>query len=446
MEKLGFFGGDKTISVPLPHWEWNWCPATDDEIKTVVDYMQYGKLNKNGYPDIVSTFEKKFSDYHGVDFSLMMNSGTSSIHTAFFALGIGPGDEVLAPTLTFPATATPILHVNAVPVLCDCLPDTATIDPAEIERKISKKTKAVIITHLWGHPCEMSEILDIVSENNLSLIEDCSHAHGAKYKGKLVGTFGDIGCFSLDSQKMMASGEAGVMITNDRRLFERALLFSDFGPRIKSELTIPEYKRFNMTGYGLKYRVHPLAAAIANEKLKKLDWLNSNRNCLLNSLSEKIANLPGIKPPVTRDYVYRGAFFGYKPFYKSEEFNNLPLDAFINIMEAEGMDIRPTGTPPLHLLELFKSPEDGMYHNHCPRKCALVKQTYNYNQGDLPKSEQIIKGTFSLPTFSFKHQKELIDLYALAFMKVTEYLSEASPMQIKKIMKEMNRGVQTRSN
>jgi len=440
MEKLGFFGGEKAISVPFPHWEWNWCPATEEEIKAVINQMRFGKLNGNGYPDIVSTFEQNFSDYHGVNFSLIMSSGTSSIHSAFFALGIGPGDEVLAPTLTFPATATPILHVNAIPVLCDCLPDTGTIDPAEIERKISKRTKAIIITHLWGHPCEMDEIIEIATKNNLFLIEDCSHAHGAKYKGKLVGTFGDIGCFSLDSQKMMASGEAGVLVTNNRKLFERALLFSDFGPRIKAELTIPEYKRFNMTGYGLKYRVHPLAAAIANEKLIKLDWLNSNRNRLLNSLSEKISNLPGLRPPVTRDYVYRGAFFGYKPFYKSEELNDLPMDAFIKVMEAEGMDIRQTGTPPLHLLELFKSPEDGMYKNHCPRKCSLVKRTYVYKQGDLPKSEQFIKGTFSLPTFTFEHQKELIDLYATAFQKVTQYLAEASPAEIKKITKEVNRG------
>jgi len=234
----------------------------------------------------------------------------------------------------------------------------------------------------------MDEILDIANKNDLCLIEDCSHAHGATYKGKLVGTFGDIGCFSLDSQKMMASGEAGVMITNDRELFERALLFSDFGSRIKNQLSSTKNKRFDVTGYGLKFRVHPLAAVIANEKLKRLDWLNSNRNLLLNSLSEKIKKYSGIRPPVTRDYAFRGGFFGYKPFYDAEEFMDLPIKSFIKVMEAEGMDIRQTGTPPLHLLELFKVSEDGMYNYNCPRGCSHVKRQYTYKKGDLPNSER----------------------------------------------------------
>jgi len=148
MEELALFGGKKVISKPLPHWEWNWCPSTDEEINAVVNQMKNGKLNDDGYPEIVSTFEQNFADYHNVQYSLIMNSGTNAIFSAFFALGIGPGDEVLGPTLTFPATATPILHVNAVPVLCDCLSDTGTIDPAEIDKNITDRTKAIIVTPL----------------------------------------------------------------------------------------------------------------------------------------------------------------------------------------------------------------------------------------------------------------------------------------------------------
>jgi len=431
MEELAIFGGEKSVSIPQPHWKWP--PVFEDEIEAVVNEMRNGRRNEQGYPEIVEIFERNFANYHDVEFALTANSGTSAIHASFFALGIGPGDEVLAPTLTFPTTATPILHVNAIPVLCDCLSDTATISPTEIENKITERTKAVIITHLWGHPCEMDEILEIVKRHKLFLIEDCSHAHGATYKGKKVGTFGDIGCFSLDSQKMIPAGEAGVLITNNKRFFERALLYSDFGSRIKSELTIPEFKKFDFTGYGLKYRVHPLAAAIANVMLQKLDMLNKNRNKLLNYLSDGLNSINGIKPPVTRKYVFRGAFWGYKPFYASEELNNIPIDVFIEVSQAEGVDIRMTETPPLHLLELFKSPDDGMFVNNCPRRCPSAKDVYCYKKGDLPVSEKINDITLSLPTFTFDESKELIDQYLLAFRKVTECFTKNHGAVFKKL-------------
>ena len=438
MDELAIFGGKQCVSISKPHWAWP--PVCEEEIDAVVAEMRTGKRNKKGYPEIVEEFENNFAKYHNIEFALTANSGTSSIHSAFFALGVGPGDEVIAPTFTFPATATPLLHVNATPVLCDCLPDTGTISPKDIEKKITGKTKAIIITHLWGHPCEMDEILELVKKHNLFLIEDCSHAHGATYRGKKVGTFGDIGCFSLDSQKMMAAGEAGILITNNRKFYERALLYSDFGPRIKNELTIPAFKKFSSTGYGLKYRAHPLAAAIANVKLQRLEKLNCSRNEILNKLSCDLKNIRGVSPPITKDYVDRGAFWGYKPFYMSEELCGIPLDTFIKVLQAEGMDIRMTGTPPLHLHNLFASPDDGMFTHGCPRRCPLVKQTYSYKKGDLPLSEAFYKRIFSLPTFTFDESKRLVEQYVNAFEKVTDYFAKNSANVLKKLARGAPKG------
>jgi len=420
-QELAIFGGEKTIKIPHPHWKW---PVTsEEEIKAVEEYMRHGKKNKKGYPSIVEEFERNFADYHKTKYALTTNSGTSALHSAFFAIGLGPGDEILAPTFTFFATCTPIMQVNAIPVLCDCEPETANIDPGEIKKRITDRTKAIVITHLWGHPCDMDEIKEIAEKNNLALIEDCSHAHGAKYKGQKVGTFGDIACFSMDSNKMMAAGEAGVLITNKKELLEKALLASDFGPRLEHELTIPELKKYNQTGFGCKYRINPIAAVIANEKLKNLEKYIKMRKEKLDYLSKGIEKIPGIAPPVTRPYVTRGAFYGYKPFFKGKELNNLDINVFIKILQAEGMDIRLTGTPPLHLLPLFNKPDNGLYKFGCPRGCPHAKSQYSYKKGDLPVSERFYDTTLSLPTFTLE-QKNVLDKYIEAFRKVCSYFAE----------------------
>jgi len=392
---LAINGGEPCIEAKLPHW--HWPTTTEDDVEAVINEMKHGKKNLSGYSEAVSVFEKNFAEYHDIQFALLMNSGTSSIYAALWAVGIRQGDEVIAPVLTFFSTATPIKHLNATPIFCDCLLETGCIDPEEIKKNITKRTKAVIITHLYGHPCDIEEITDICSENNLFLIEDCSHAHGATYKGKKVGTFGDLACFSLDSQKMLAAGEAGIMITKDRLLYERALVMCDYGPRLRNELTFEETKKFVDTGLGLKYRANSLAAALVNSRFKRLNSMIDERNRALRYLEDGLKGIPGIRPPVTRKCTTRGAYYGFKPFYVSGELGGLKRNEYINILKAEGMDIRTTGTPPLHLLPIFND---------------------NYKKGDFPVSEEFYDSTVSLPTFSFDSDKRVIDEYITAFRKV----------------------------
>ena len=420
--KLAILGGEKSVKDSHPHWQW---PQTsNEEINAIVKYLKTGKKNKFGYPSVVEEFEFEFAKYHNVKYALTTNSGTSSLHAAFFALGVGEGDEVIAPTLTFHATASPLKQLKALPILCDCEPETGNIDPKDIRKKINKKTKAIIITHLCGHPCEMDEIMDISKRNNIPLIEDCSHAHGSLYKNKRVGTFGQIGCFSMNNQKMLAAGESGVLITNEQEIFEKALLFSDFGPRIENEIKLESNIKYSETGLGNKYRINPISAVIASEKLKKLDNLIKQRNKKLDYLSNGLRYINGISPPITKKYATRGAFNGYRPFLNKDKLNNIDINSFIKALNAEGMEIRQSGNQPLHLLPLFKEPVSVINNFKIPDRYIGNKgKKYFYKKGDMPNSEYFYENTFSLPTFTFESD-ELLDNYIDAFKKVCNYFEK----------------------
>ena len=385
MEKLAIFGGKKAITIKSPHWQWP--PSSKEKTNNILNY--YKNLEnefQKGVPSVVKNFEKNFAKFQNRKYALALNSGTSALLAAFFAVGIKSGDEVIAPTLTFHATATPLAVLDAIPVLADCEKDTGNICPNDIEQKITKKTRAVVITHLCGHPCDMEKILKIIKKRNLYLIEDCSHAHGSTYKGKKVGNFSDIAVFSLDRNKMISAGEGGVLITNKKIFYERSLLFSDFGPRVSNEIKNKFLKKFNDTGLGYKHRIHPVAAVIANSELKKLSFYIKKRNMVLNSFSKKIKKLPGILPPITRKNVTRGAFYGYRPFINLKELNNVTLDRFIKILRAEGMEVRQSGNPPLHTLKFFiqkyrskilnrKNKQKVLQNNKCPKSKIFYEST-----------------------------------------------------------------------
>ena len=403
--KLAFLGGSKTISNHFRHY--TWPPKSRKKTQSVVSYLKTEGLkgegiNKYGFSNIVDKFEKKFKKIFGMKYSLSTNSGTSAIHASLFSLGVKKGDEVIAPAITFHATATPILKLNAKPVFCDCESETGNICPKDIERKITKKTKVIIITHLCGHPCEMDKIMRLVKRKKIFLIEDCSHAHFSKYKGKKVGTFGDIGLFSMNRHKLLSAGEGGILITNKKFLFERALLVTDFGPRIQNTLSLNSTKIFKESGFGYKHRMHPVAAAIAIVELDNLKKYIRLRHKKLNYFSKKLKNIPGIRPPITKKYVHRGAYYSYRPFYIKEELNNLPIEKFIKALRLEGLEARRSGNLPLHLLPYFK---------------------FFKSNKKLKNSEKFYNTTISFPTFTFE-RLNIINLYVKAIKKVCMYYSK----------------------
>lgn len=327
----------------------------------------------------------------------------------FFGIGIKPDDEVIAPTYTFLATVMPIFHCGGIPILCDVEEDTGNIDVTKIENLITKKTKAIIATHMWGHPVDIHTIKKIADQYNLYLIEDFSHALGAEYQSKKVGTFGDVSCVSLQVNKIVTAGEGGMLLTKERDIYERALLFGHYRNRLKQEIKSKFYRQFIDTGYGLKLRMHPLGAVIASIQLDKLDMWMMMRNENLLYLSKKLQNIKGIKPPITKDYVTKRGWYTYKPQYFSEELNGLQIELYVEALQAEGVDMHKPDSKPLHLLPFFQTQNDGMYKHY--------KKVYK--KGDFPKSEKHFNRLLSLPSFTLPC-KQLLDQYVDAFKKISE--------------------------
>jgi dTDP-4-amino-4,6-dideoxygalactose transaminase len=268
----------------------------------------------------------------------------------------------------------------------------------------------------------MDAILKVTKKYGIALIEDCSHAHGSTYKGQKVGTFGDIGCFSLDNNKILGAGEGGILITNSLELFERSLIISDFGPRIEAEITIPYLKKYKDTGFGLKHRIHPVSAAIANYELTQLERYIDLRLKRLTGFSDSIRDIAGLTPPHTRSHVSRGAFFGYRPFYDKSVVNNIDIELLIRLLQAEGMEVRQSGNQPLHLLPLFNSQYKTPYQTEFLQRESREERLTTYKKGDLPGAESFFESTLSIPTFTFETD-QLLENYSAAFRKVFQYLS-----------------------
>ncbi|WP_414570044.1 DegT/DnrJ/EryC1/StrS family aminotransferase [Nostoc sp. CCY 9925] len=232
-----------------------------NEKKYVNDCLDSNWISSKG--KYVSLFEKEFANYINVKHATGVCNGTVALHLALLALGISSGDEVIVPTLTYIASVNAIVYTGATPVFVDSLADTWQIDPLEVRRKLTKKTKAILAVHLYGHPCEMLELKEIADEHKLFLIEDCAEAIGSKYESQNVGTFGDVATFSFYGNKTITTGEGGMVITNDQSIFERTLHFKGQG--------LAKYREYWHDVVGYNYRMTNICSAIGLAQLERID-------------------------------------------------------------------------------------------------------------------------------------------------------------------------------
>lgn len=232
----------------------------------------------------VKIFEQKFSQYVGAKYGVSVTSGTVAIHLALLALGIGEGDEVIVPSLTYIATANPVHYVGAIPVFADSVEKTWQIDPKDIEKKITSKTRAIIVTHLYGHPCDMREIVRIADERKLFLIEDCAEAIGTKYGNQYVGTFGDIGCFSFFGNKTITTGEGGMLVTNDKTIALRAVSLRGQG--------LAMYREYWHDIIGYNFRMTNICAAIGVAQLEVIDEIIEKKRAICKWYIDCLKGLP----------------------------------------------------------------------------------------------------------------------------------------------------------
>ncbi|WP_455141488.1 aminotransferase class I/II-fold pyridoxal phosphate-dependent enzyme [Candidatus Hodarchaeum mangrovi] len=349
--------------------------------------------------DQIEEFEKAFAEYIGSKYAIAVSSGTAALHVALAATGsIGAGDEVLVPAYTFVATATAVIHQNAIPVFVDIDPITYCMDPEDALRKVTKRTKAIIPVHLFGHPANIDSILEIVRNNNLILIEDASQAHGAEYKGKKVGSIGLAGCFSLFESKNMMTGEGGIIVTNDEEFANQCRLIRHHG-----EPTWYTYEKL-----GFNYRMTTIQAAIGIEQLKKLDKMNQGRIKNSEYLNMLLSDIPGIELP-------------QKPSYGTHVYHAFALKVNPKVIGMTGKEfaiilnkdfqitqlIYPTG---LYSSRLFQERE-GYGSKKCPFSCPFFEKEIDYKYPNCPTTDEVAINIIGLPNW---HQLSYIELSLIA--------------------------------
>ncbi|WP_223874609.1 DegT/DnrJ/EryC1/StrS family aminotransferase [Salinispora fenicalii] len=357
--------------------------------------------------------EAALQEYLGVRRVLLASSGTVALYSAYAACGIGPGDEVIVPAYTFLATATPLFHLGAIPVLADC-DNTGNIDPADAESRISPRTKAIMVTHLWGIPCNMAALNRLAEKHGIMLLEDASHAHGAISRGRKVGTFGAVSAFSLNGPKPLSAGEGGLLATDDDEIYYRALLHGHYNKRCRTE--IPEghpLRTYATTGLGLKFRIHPLAAAIALEQLRHLDEYLDGRAQMADYITKQLAGVPGIEVPELYDGD-RAAWYGLPLLYKPGDLDGLTAETFYAALKAEGCAEadQPGSTCPLNLHPLFQDPGPLF---------RAYREKLSYQPGDFPTAERIHQNTIKLPVWHRSQERRLADQYIAAIIKVSSH-------------------------
>jgi dTDP-4-amino-4,6-dideoxygalactose transaminase len=411
-EELALYGGAPVAADP-PAYRWP-VPAESD-VEAVTAQTRRGELSYTGKEGSVARLEDAFAAYVGTEHALATNSGTSALHSAYFGIGLEPGDEVLAPTYTFLATVMPIFAVNAVPVLIDADARTGNIDPALLEAHITQRTRAIVVTHLNGYPVDIAAVLAVARKHGLRVVEDCSQAHGARCDGRPVGTFGDVAAFSLQANKLVPAGEGGMLLTSDRSIYERAVMLGHFADRAVEDVHDPELSPIAYTAFGLNLRIHPLGATLALSALGRLEETITARAANFDLLDALLDGIPGIRPPARPAHMSRPVHYSYQPRYLAEELDGLPIDVFTRAVVAEGVPLTRPKSPPLHCLPAFGRTDLGMRtYGHFGHQGATYR---TYAPGDLPASEAYVAQALRLPAYT-DDVRPYIERIGAAFAKV----------------------------
>jgi len=354
----------------------------EDEINAVVEVLRSGWLTSGPR---VREFEAAFAKYIGTEHAVALSSCTAALNLALAAIGIGEADEVIIPTMTFASTAEVILYFKAQPILVDCAPGAFHVDPRQIERAITSRTKAIIPVHYAGHACDMDAILDIAQRHGLKVIDDAAHALPALYNGKMVGTLADITCFSFYATKTMTTGEGGMITTANQEYAERIRMLSLHGISKDAwkRYTAEGSWRYDILEMGYKYNLTDLQAAIGIAQLAKCDRMCARRNALAARYSEALRELEAFTLPV----VPEGLSHAWHLYVIETNTACLRIDRDRVIEE---LKLRGIGTSvhfiPLHLHTLY--------------------QRLGYRHGQFPNAEQRFQGAISLPLFAAMNDEE----------------------------------------
>jgi len=333
VEDLAIF--DKRIHLPIAE------PFLgEQELRYVTESVVSGWVSSSG--KFVTQFEQMFADFCNARYGISASNGTSALHLALLASGIGPGDEVIIPSLTFIATANAVTYTGARPVCVDSDPITWNIDTQLIEEAITPKTKAVIPVHLYGYPADMDPILEIAGRYNLIVIEDAAEAHGAEYKNRRVGGIGNLGVFSFYGNKIVTTGEGGMITTNDTKIAEKIRLLRDHG--------MSKSRRYWHTYLGYNYRLTNLQAALGVAQMEKIETILEKKIEIAKIYSAQLQNIPGITLPPQNGWA-KNVYWMYSILVDEREYG-LDRDSVMTYLEEEDIETRPF-FPPVHTQPIY---------------------------------------------------------------------------------------------
>ena len=402
MVKLAISGGERVIQRPLGKAWPIWDEREEHALREVLHSEHWCG---GGEDSKVQEFEDTFSAYQHAKYGVTTTSGTQALICALMAAGVEPGDEVLVPALSFFASATCALFIHAVPVFVNVDPSNYNISPKAMEAAITDRTRAAVVVHNGGYPAEMDAIMGVSQKQNLTIIEDCSHAHGSEWKGSRVGAIGHLGAFSLMAGKSLAGGEGGIVLTNAIQLRERLYAYMDLGRWTERK---DKSKRLATTS---NFRMPEWTAAILLTQLGRLDKQIDRREKNFTYLGERLKEIDGIEPFERDPRVTRWGIYYWNFRYRQVEFDGIPRHLFLEAVNAEGAPIAVGGHgSPIYHNPLFQSLDT------CPIK---LPQRVDYTNGHCPEAERIHQTeALSISHRYFLGEKEDMDLIIEAIRKV----------------------------
>jgi len=410
-EKLAVEGGKPVRATPFPRRKTYGLEEAYEVLDALNSQNLFFATGKKVYQ-----FLKELCNLYGVRHAIASTSGTSAIHVALGALNLEPGSEVITTPISDMGTVAPIVLQNCIPVFADVDPGTFNLDSDDVERRITDKTRAIIVVHCWGQPADMDRFVEIAKKYNVSVIEDCAQAHLTHYKGRLAGTIGDLGAFSLQQSKHMTCGDGGVTITNDDDLAKRAALFVDKG----CDWTEDRRYRLKYSFFAPCYRMTELQGAVLLAQLKKLDWVVTRRQELGDMLTLLLSGIPGVYPPKRLKDVDH-SYWSF-PIRVDEGILRVSRDDFKAALAAEGI---PAGGPwPGKPLYQFDSLTQKLAFGSSKYPWDLTDRgrQIEYREGLCPNAELVEKQLVTIGINEFYSEEDIQDISRAVHKVATYYL------------------------
>lgn len=377
MANLAINGGKSVVPAGYEVKTDAWPPRDDETFELLKDVYYNQPWSFNSPAE--QKFENDFAAYQGAKYGIFMANGTVTLECSLLALGVGPGDEVIVPALTWMATALAATYVGATPVIVDIDPDTLCMDPAQFEAAITPKTKAVIPVHAYGSTADLEKIIAIARRHGLFVIEDCAHSHGTVWNGRGTGSWGDVGSFSFQETKTMASGEGGICLTNDAELARKIFMYKHIG----YDRNARQGQASGRPPVGMlchNYRCTAFQAAILNGQMKTIRQRIARYDENANIIRKALENVPGVRMQAAGRLSKPQAYYSIHFLFDGPEFADIPQQVLVQASAAEGIELSNCTHGPVYKAKLFNlRPEQ--YRIFGGETCPVCEEKYKHTIG-----------------------------------------------------------------